>query len=118
MAQIGSNFCQLTLEAMSEGGLKGKMIRQLDRNSGHSTPKHTKQYKLLYEVHHYHKGFTLSSNKECMVHIFLRHPLTIILFRAIMRLSATYNARNTLKVNEVDHVTAILCSTTVHFYRV
>ena len=39
LAQIGPNFGQVTLEAMSEGGLKGKMIRQLDRNSGHSSTK-------------------------------------------------------------------------------
>ena len=36
LAQISPNFGQGTLEAMSEGGLKGKVIRQLDRNSGHS----------------------------------------------------------------------------------
>ena len=35
-AQFVPNFGQVTLEAMSESGQKGKLIRQLDQNSGHS----------------------------------------------------------------------------------
>ena len=36
LAQISPNFGQVTLEVMSEGGQKGKLIRQLDRNRVHS----------------------------------------------------------------------------------
>ena len=38
-AQFVPNFGQVTLEAMSESGQKGKLIRQLDQNSGHSNDK-------------------------------------------------------------------------------
>ena len=62
LAQIGPNFGQVTLEAMSEGGLKGTMIRQLDRNSGHSN---TIMVKSLLKLDK--NGKTLSH--WCVVHV-------------------------------------------------
>ena len=44
LAQIGPHFGQVTLEAMSEGGQKGKLIRQLDRNRVHSKGHKSKYY--------------------------------------------------------------------------
>ena len=38
LVQISPNFGQVTPEVMPEGGQKGKMIRQLDRNRVHSNP--------------------------------------------------------------------------------